>query len=144
MKLVNYLLLMIVPIQIDTGDLSSEFDLSSRDLDGLKAYVIQELSVGLAENWQSQAALGLRGARSEYIAGLKVFEEGRFKGGVQLIGWLPNAIESGLAAFDMKVGFYRSPKAKRKKDGGVYLVIPHRLAAPESLGESQVFYFVQR
>ena len=56
---------MVIPISIDIGDLSSEFDLSTRDIDGLKSYVLGELASSLVENWQSQAQLGLKQTRGE-------------------------------------------------------------------------------
>jgi len=55
---------------------------------------------------------------------------------VELKGFLPNAIESGLSAFDMKEGFANSPKAKRTKSGGWYLTIPFRIGTPNSSGQN--------
>jgi len=129
----------MIPIIIDTSDLSAEFNLSKKEIDGLKEFVVKELTSAFARNWDTQARNKLGGTRVEYRKSLIVGEEGRFKGFVMLIGMLPNMIESGVPAFDMKPGFLQGKKAKSKPTGGRYLTIPLRYAAPESLAESSVF-----
>jgi len=129
----------MIPISIEFDDLVGEFDLSQRELEGLIDHSVKELAVQFGKAWEDEAKYNLAGTRNQYIQGLVVGDEGIFKGSVSLVGFLPNAIESGLSAFDQKQGFSQSNKRKMKKDGGWYLTVPFRHATPDALGESSVF-----
>ena len=48
-------------------------------------------------------------------------------------------VETGTSAYDMKLGFENSPKAKKKKNGGWFLTIPFTVATAEAIGASTVF-----
>jgi len=130
---------MIIPINIYSQDLISQFTLSQRDIDDLIAGVIGSLSKRLYVEWENEARQRLKGTRNEYIRSLKYFTEGPLKGGVMLVGVLPNMIESGAELFDEKPGFLASSKVKMSKGGGVYLTIPFRYASSPALGESSAF-----
>ena len=89
--------------------------------------------------WRSLASKKLSSTRRLYVNGLVIVDEGRLKSSIVLKGKLPNMIENGISAYDMKIGFSKSGKIKRNKDGGWYLTIPFRHAASTSLGENEAF-----
>lgn len=134
---------MILPIQIDTLGLSEEFQLSERDVDGLIEAVTTQARAAIANEWRDQAKNELNGTRRQYVNSIIEGQEGRFTGTVTLVGQLPNMIENGASAFDMKDGFARSSDKKivQRENGdlGWYLTIPFTYARPGSLGESEKF-----
>lgn len=125
----------MIPVVIDIADVASEFALAREEIDSLKENIVKSLTADLYEQWLLQAGKKLKTSRSQYQNGLVVIEEGRFKGGVTLVGVLPNMIESGVSAFDMKIGFSKSQKVKRGKNGQWYLTIPFRLGTPGANAE---------
>ena len=134
---------MFPPIQIDTRALSQEFDLTKDDVDHLKEAVVKTVTTVVHSAWASQAKKGLKSARSQYINSLIVSEAGRFSNVITLVGAVPNMIEQGKSAFDMKKGFEDSSKKTitRGADGmlGWYLTIPFSYAQPGAIGESTKF-----
>lgn len=129
----------MIPILIDTMDLSSEFNLSKKEIDGLLEYTIKQLTTKIATEWQTQAKLNLFKTRNQYMRSIHIVDKGRFEGQIKLIGWLPNKVESGMSGFDMKDGFARSPKRKFNKKGGWYLTIPFTHATPGAIGDAEIF-----
>lgn len=134
----------IVPnIFIDTSGLSREFQLSKDDIDNLAEAVVKTVTKVVHTAWRNQAKQNLRSTREQYMNSIFVSDEGRFTNVLTLVGMLPNMLESGMSAFDMKRGFEMSNKKviTRNKDGalGWYLTIPFTWAQPGSLGESQKF-----
>ena len=67
----------------------------------------------------------LHSTRELYLSSISVDDDG-----LELIGEIPNAIEGGAPAFDMKQGFEMSSKRKLSKSGGWYLTVPFRIYAP--------------
>lgn len=55
---------------------------------------------------------------------------------VGLVGWLPNALETGLAPYDMKPGLLKGRNAKVGKDGTRYNTVPFRHGTPGSVGHA--------
>ena len=131
---------MINEIEIDTRDLSSQFEMSKGDIDGLLQYTVQQLTAEFAYIWGNEAKSNLHSSRAKYLNAIQVTERGRFTGVAYLnpAAWLPNAIETGATAFDMKVGFLRSSKVKMGKSGP-YITIPFRFGTSGSIGESEAF-----
>lgn len=96
----------------------------------------------IKDKWQYEAQQKLNSTRPMYMMGLDFnsivypYDGQQFSGAVILRGKLPNMIESGFSAFDMKLGFSKSPKRKitKNKDGssGWYLTIPMRHGTPNS------------
>ena len=131
----------MIDLNIDTSSLSAEFQLSQNDVDGLLQYVVEEVSAQFAAKWDNEAKTTLKQAKDEYRRSIQVVKRGRFTSIVYLnpASWLPNAIEMGFNAFDMKTGFMKSSKVKYSSNGQPYLTIPFRFATPGSLGESSAF-----
>lgn len=135
---------MILPaINIDTMDLSREFDLTREDVDDLKSNVVKTVTKVVHTAWREQAKKSLGSTRNQYMNSIIAGELGPFTNTLTLVGTLPNMIESGKDPFDMKKGFEASDKKiiTRDKDGnlGWYLTIPFTWAQTGSLGESQSF-----
>lgn len=125
----------MLPIKIDVSELSEEFNLTGKNVSDLKEEILSGLINELYRNWTQQARNNLKSTRSEYIRSLRVFKDNKFKGGIELIGWLPNRVEEGLEPFDVKIGQLKSNKAKIGKKGQTYITIPFRVGVPTSIGE---------
>lgn len=134
---------MLGPIHIDTQSLSTDFDLSRQDVDELKETIVKSCTKVVYTAWREEAKINLRSTRAQYMNSIIVGEESRFTNIITLVGQLPNMIESGATAFDMKSGFENSRHKvlTKSKDGdlGWYLTIPFTWAQPSSLGESTKF-----
>lgn len=85
-------------------------------------------------NWKKLAMENLHSTRNIYLQGLSADENG-----VHLQGELPNALENGMPAYDMKRGFSLSPKRKITASGGWYLVVPFRILTPNAVGGGNKF-----
>jgi len=131
----------LINIDIDTADLSAEFNLSQEDVEGLMQYTIETVTSEFALMWDQEAAQSLMKSRDQYRNALQVDSRGRFTGVVYLnpAVWIANAIELGAEPFDMKPGMLSSPKAKTGADGSKYMSIPFRFGTPGALAESSVF-----
>jgi hypothetical protein len=134
----------MINILIDSQSIVDKFPkIAQSDIDDLKKYTVKRLTSNFYEKWMAEAGRQLHSTRNHYQKSLIVVDEGKFSGAVMLTNFLPNAVESGLSAFDLKEGFKRSDKVKIKKskDGiyGWYLTIPFRMATPGAVGESEFF-----
>lgn len=126
----------MINIQIDVASLLESVTLSDDQVRDLMDSTIRDITLSFSREWERAANDNLKSSRAEYIANLVVVDEGFAKGAVVLNGWLPNAVESGLDAFDMKQGFLDGPNAKESKDGGKYNTIPFKHGTPGSLPEN--------
>ena len=125
----------MVPIYIDTTSLQ-ELALTDAEVRGMLDFVVKDISASFANNWELEANSRLKSARNDYIRNIHVVDEGRAQASVVLLGWLPNAIEQGYPAFDMKIGFMNSSKVKMTKKGNKYFTIPLRFGVPGTIGDS--------
>jgi len=129
----------MVPIYIDTEQLMEDLVLTEKETKGLMNYVVKSVTAAYARTWEQEAARNLGATREEYIKGLVTVDMGDGQGAVLLTGWLPNAIEDGWPAFDMKEGLLTGPNAKVNAKGIRTNVVPFRWATPGAIGESPVF-----
>lgn len=132
----------MIPIIIEPEslpfDAAGNTDMAERVLDS----VVKDITASFAREWEKQAQNILHQTRSRYLNNLHVVDTGRMTGAVVLDyskDPLMRMIEEGATAFDLKDGFSKSSKKKLKANGGWYLTIPFRHAAPESIAESSVF-----
>jgi hypothetical protein len=126
-------------VGVDLSDISREFTLSKRQSEAMAKAVLDDVTALVLANWQAHAKNQLKSSRAEYLAGLKWIEDGKLKNVLMLMGQVPNMIEMGVSAFDLKKGFEASAKKTISKDGGWYLTIPFRFAVPGALGEDAAF-----
>lgn len=131
----------MMPIFIDTKNITAQYSMSKQQVDSLLDFVIKEIGASYAKMWADEAKHALRSTRERYINSLQVIDSGRLECSIVLDYTDPmvRMIEEGAGAFDMKEGFFKSSKKKLKKGGGWYMYIPFRVATPDALGESSVF-----
>lgn len=129
----------MIPIKVDISDPIDRFNLTQQQANDLANAVVSRLATSFAAHMEAGAKKKLRQTRQAFIDGIKISMLGGGKAQVELVGFLPNAVNTGLSPFDMKIGFGRSSKVKKKKDGGWYITIPFRLATPKAVATSQIF-----
>lgn len=126
----------MISIIIDTRSISEQFELSQGEIDNMMDFVVKEVTHRFADEWTSQANNTLKSSRQQYISNLNVVDEGFAKGAVVLTGWLPNAVEQGLDAYDMKEGLLSGPNSRPTKSGGRINIVPFTFGTPGSLAEN--------
>lgn len=136
------------PIVVDLTGLGAQFGLTSENIDMLTEMCVKSVTAAVFANWEALAKKELSSTASQYIGGLHEVNKGRFANQIVLTGVLPNMLEKGASAFDMKEGFKRSDKVKytlpvynsngmKVKDGGDwFLTIPFRIGTPGTLGQA--------
>lgn len=131
---------MLSSFTIDTKELSAEFNLRQRQVDNLLSFAVKKVASDYQKLWEDEANV-LGATRRQYKQSIRRESRGNASEAVYMnpTAWLPNALEIGFPAFDMKIGMLNSRKAKTGKDGKRYLIIPFRFGAPTSLAENEVF-----
>ncbi len=86
------------------------------------------------DEWIKVARSNLRTSRNEYISNIQPPEMEGKKAVIKLTGWLPNALEQGIGAFDMKPGFLGSSKARGLQNK--YFTVPFPMKSTGSVGAS--------
>lgn len=126
---------------IDTNDLSEEFNLGRADIDQLLELSVTMVTKKFAEHWDTVAKNELGSTRQRYRSSIEIGSRGRFTGVVYLnpADKLSNMVEMGASTFDMKTGMLASSKVKHGVNGDPYITIPFRFATPSALGESEGF-----
>ena len=105
------------------------------DLQRLMPVAVSGAALLARAEWIKVARNNLRTSKDEYIRGIQQPKIIGDKVVITLEGWLPNAIEQGRTAFDMKPGFLGSSKA-RGSAGNTYFTVPFQLRSPGSAGGS--------
>jgi hypothetical protein len=129
---------MLQPISIDVSEFMESFNVADEDLKKFTSNIISELATEFSMHWEKAADV-LGQTRQEYQNSIYVEKVNDFTYIVGLNGWLPNAVEQGISAFDEKSGFENSNKVKYNKEGDWYLTIPFRRGVEGTIGESTVF-----
>jgi hypothetical protein len=136
------------PIVIDLSGLQNQFGLSPKSIDMLTETCVNAVTAAIYANWQAIAKQKLNSTLPEYTQNIIKVDKGRFAKQLVLTGILPNMIEQGASAFDMKEGFKKSGKVKYTipvynkkgkqvyKGGDWYLTIPFRIGTPGTLGQA--------
>lgn len=86
--------------------------------------------------WIRQASMELKSTSRDYIQGIQEIEYKGDKAFISLVGQLPNMIEQGFPATDMKQHLLRGPKSKIGADGKRYNTVPFRHGSPGSGGRN--------
>ena len=138
----------MTPITIDLSGLQDQFGLSPESIDMLTETCVNAVTAVVFQNWQSLAKKKLKTSLPDYLSNIILVDKGRFAKQIVLTGVLPNIVEQGASAFDMKEGFKRSGKVKYtipvynkkgreiKPGGDWYLTIPFRVGTPGSIGQA--------
>jgi hypothetical protein len=131
----------MIDINISTGDLASEFNLSKSDVDNLLEVSVAMVTRKFAEHWDDVAKKELHSTRDQYRSAIEIGNRGRFTGVAYLNpgARLSNMIEMGASSYDMKTNLLNSSKVKYTSKGNPYITVPFRWATPSALGESAGF-----
>lgn len=108
-------------------DLIEEFQLTPQQVTTLSGKLIDNITTSFISELKKNVQKGLSNGQENYLKGLSVERIDNQTREIVLKGFLPNAIEEGKAAYDMKIGFEQSPKVKYGKKGW-YLTIPFRFS----------------
>lgn len=124
-----------IDIKVSLSSLGMNDQLSPKMVSAIQGSIETSLAM-IKDRWQSEAQKKLHSTIPLYLMGLDMgsiqmpFDGDPFAGAVVLQGKLPNMLEKGWNAFDMKIGFGKSKRIKRKDNGGWYLTIPLRHSTP--------------
>ena len=136
------------PITIDLSGLKGQFGIDDKTLDQLTETCVKAVTAAIYANWEALAKKKLKSTREEYIQNIIHVDKGRFNKQIILTGVVPNMVEQGASAFDIKEGFRKSPKVRYTipvygkkgnmlRPGGYwYLTIPFRIGVPGTLGQA--------
>ncbi len=126
-------------IRIDLSSVIESFRLSNQEADDLASSMVERMASRCFANITDLAKTKLHKSRADYLSGLRMTKPQRNVAMIELIGTVPNMVEAGVGAFDMKSGFEKSKNATAKKDGGWYLTVPFQHAWSGALGEASYF-----
>lgn len=123
-------------VRVNLNDLGVNDTLSPQIVDVVENSIRTSLAL-VRDRWQTEVQNKLNSTRPLYLQGLQFDSimypyESPLSGAVVLKGELPNMLEKGYGAFDIKIGFSKSPKITKKKNGGWYLTIPFRHSTPKA------------
>ena len=136
------------PITIDLSGLKGQFGIDDKTLDQLTETCVKAVTAAIHANWEALAKKKLKSTREEYIQNIIHVDKGRFNKQIILTGVVPNMVEQGASAFDIKDGFRKSKKVRYTipvygKKGNMlhpggywYLTIPFRIGVPGTLGQA--------
>lgn len=136
---------MIVPINIDLSGVVEEFSLNEEQSVGLSSYIIDRITEEYTLKWENLVDTQLKQSRGEYKRAMFVARS--VTNGSSEVTFslserespLAMMVEEGSSPFDLKEVFQKSPKAKKKLDGGWYITIPYRHSSSRAIAESSVF-----
>lgn len=128
-------------IEIDLSDIVPHEILAALG-DELLAHILDDVAASARAKWIRLAQLELHSSRQTYIQGIQQPEApAMLERTITLVGWLPNAIENGLAPFDMRetlLGPGSSIRRPIMKDGkftgGYFARVPFRHGTPGTTG----------
>ena len=136
------------PITIDLSGLKGQFGIDDKTLDQLTETCVKAVTAAIHANWEALAKKKLKSTCEEYIQNIIHVDKGRFNKQIILTGVVPNMVEQGASAFDIKEGFRKSKKVRYtipvygkkgnmlRSGGDWYLTIPFRIGVPGTLGQA--------
>lgn len=126
-------------ITIDVKRYGVNADGLTSDLHNAMQAALNTTLIVVRNEWMQQAQQELRSTRPIYLMGLQEknsilasYNGKPLSGAIVLRGRLPNMLEEGTPAFDIKAAMPKSKRAKPTKSGGWYITIPIRHSTPNS------------
>lgn len=101
--------------------------------DGLLNAVLDDVAASARVKWIRIAQTELHSTRQDYIQAIGEIQTGEGSREIALIGWLANAIENGMDAYDMRDTLLAN-SSHVGKDGKKFAYIPFRHGTPGSTG----------
>lgn len=128
-----------IPIEINTDDITSQFDISQEQVTKLVDNVIKSIAFGYVETLETFVLKELHTSRDLYLSAISVTDDGWGKATISLdtSNKLVKAIEEGSAAYDEKAGLLYGPNSKVSKKGKRYNTVPFRVLTPSSTGPGE-------
>lgn len=126
-------------MNIDIQPIVKQYNLKQGVADALAYAILTEVTSEIYNRWQAEAGKALRSTRMQYINAINIQSTGKFENTIFLTGAVPNMIEKGVSAFDLKVGLLNGRNVKIGKDGVRYNTVPFRFATSEAIGENSAF-----
>lgn len=124
-------------LTIDTEALIPRALVDALQSDEAAELLLDKVAASARVNWLKQARDNLGSSLADYTRGIQdVSEDGPGERSIALTGWLPNAVEQGLAAFDLRSTVLAGPRVKMGAGGSRYQNIPFRHAGPDSGGKA--------
>lgn len=123
-------------LNFDFQPFRDELNMSQSDIDDLLDFTVKEVTASFAEEWEKQASENLNSTRNQYMRSIVVTNPAKFQGAVELIGDVPNMVESGRGPFDMKPFLLNGKNSKVDKYGNRYNIVPFSIGTPEALEEN--------
>ena len=127
---------MSLKVDIDITEVVAENGLNELEASDIAEGLLDKCLEVIKDNWEVVANDELASSRAIYVAGISSHKKTSDEGVVQLAGTLPNWIESGKAAYDMKPILLGGKNTKTSKSGSRYIVIPFRHGSNTSLSEN--------
>jgi len=127
----------LIPIQIDSTPLFKNLTgFTSESANALLNFTVQEVAANFASLWEIQAQQKLKSSRDQYLRSIVVKELSPSSFAVDLVGQIPNMIESGAPSYDMKEGLLKGKNSKVGKDGKRFNIVPFTFGTPGALSEN--------
>lgn len=120
---------MIIPIEINSTDITSQFDIPKEDLEKMFDNIAKSLAVVYYSKLEQEASNELHSTRTRYLQNIKLIDTGKMEGTVLLDyskDKLIQMLEEGASPFDMKDGLMGSSKVKFTKNGKKFITVPLR------------------
>lgn len=129
----------MINIYIDLSSITVPVKMTKAMTLQLQENVLSEISEIFIENWKLQANEKLNRTRNIYKRSImNPVIEGNFST-IELVGALPNMIEEGATAFDIKKGMEKSLKKHNKENGGWFINVPFRWASTDAIADNEAF-----
>lgn len=100
--------------------------------------LLRGIGAATQQRWVSLAQQSLRTSARDYVAGIQPVEVKNRVARVVLVGVMPNLIENGMSAFDLRTTLLGpgAKNAKTAKDGSRYNTVPFGHGSPGSGGRN--------
>jgi len=128
-------MIIVQEVLLEIPDFVSGGGMHKEDL----AALLEDIANAARAKWIKLAGDGLKTTRQSYIAGIQEVEMGEGTATVSLVGVLPNIVENGMEAIDLRttllgpnvpVAPFGQPGKRLSKAGGFYRAIPFRHGTP--------------
>jgi hypothetical protein len=101
----------------------------------LEERILDDLAAGARAKWIRLAQQELRSSKRDYINAIQDIESETGLRTIRLVGWLANAVEQGIDAWDLRLTLLNA-NARESKDGHRYRPIPFRHGTAGTQGEA--------
>lgn len=91
--------------------------------------VLDDIATSALLKWRQLASMNLHTSKAQYLDSIQDIEVREGERVISLVGWLAEAVETGVESYDLKTGLLRCG-ARKSKAGHRYRPIPFRHATP--------------